>query len=156
MNKTLYLLCGCPGSGKSTYVEKHLTPNCAWCSRDLVRFSLLEDSDEYFAKEDLVFKTWINKIKEEINNKETSVIYVDATHLTPKARFKTLNSLPLENIDVIPISFELPLKVCLERNAKRQGQAFVPENTVINMFQSYKAPTVNEKIKYKKIIRVKE
>ena len=155
-NKTLYLMCGVSGSGKSTYIQKYLTPNCAWCSRDLVRFSLLEDNDNYFSKENEVFNKWINNINSEISNDKIDIIYVDATHLTPKARNKVLDKLSLNNVDIIPISFELPLKTCLERNAKRTGRALVPEDTIINMYQGYKAPTMNEKYKYKKIIKITE
>ena len=45
----LYLTCGCPGSGKSTWVQKHMNPETdKWVSRDAIRFSLLGEKDDYF------------------------------------------------------------------------------------------------------------
>ena len=41
----LYVMVGCPGSGKSTWAKKHL-PNTYYVSRDEVRFSISEYSAE--------------------------------------------------------------------------------------------------------------
>lgn len=39
MSQTVYILCGMPGAGKSTFCKKHL-PNCKVVSRDLIRVEL--------------------------------------------------------------------------------------------------------------------
>ena len=39
MSQTVYILCGMPGSGKSTFCKKHLQ-NCKVVSRDIIRVEL--------------------------------------------------------------------------------------------------------------------
>ena len=58
----LYLLCGIPGSGKSTWVRNHLGKYDRHVSRDDIRFSLVKEDEEYFSKEEEVKKEYINKI----------------------------------------------------------------------------------------------
>lgn len=57
--KKIYLLCGIPGSGKSTWAKNHLDDNSIWISRDLIRFSMVSEEEEYFSKEKEVFKEFI-------------------------------------------------------------------------------------------------
>ena len=156
--KKVFLLCGCPGSGKSTWVKEQLNKKeGVWCSRDAVRFSQLRDCDEYFDKEASVFDTWINQINQAIENKKGPLnIYVDATHLSEKARNKVLDRLNLKHVDIIPVSFLIPLSICFERNDKREGRAVVPRSVIRKMYYSYKPPTYKEKYEYKKIIEIRE
>ena len=58
---TLVLMIGVPGSGKSTWIQNRLTEKDVWVSRDTIRYCLLEEDDDYFAKEDEVIKLFINK-----------------------------------------------------------------------------------------------
>ena len=46
--KHLFLMCGVAGAGKSTYLSK--IKNAAIISRDEIRFSIIGDFDDYFAK----------------------------------------------------------------------------------------------------------
>lgn len=143
--KKVWITCGIPGSGKSTWVQQQLAINGGtWCSRDKVRFSLLKDEDEYFSKEDLVFSTWINEIQSALNDDNVENIYIDATHLNKKAREKVLNKLNLMYADLIAVNFIIPIETCIERNSKRTGRALVPKDVIESMYKSFQPAVATE------------
>ena len=144
-------MCGIPGSGKSTWVANRVGEGSVWASRDAVRFSMLQEGDDYFAYEDDVLLEWHNQIYTAL--KEGKDVYVDATHLTPKARKKILNKFNLKNVDVHAIWFNVPLETCLERNEKREGRAVVPRSVIYNMYHNFTPPTAEE-YPYKSIVEV--
>lgn len=140
--KTIWLMSGIPGSGKSTWIKNRLNEDTdIWCSRDAVRFSMVKEDEEYFSREDDVYNEWINQICQALNDEDIENIYIDATHLNDKSRNKTLNRLPKENVkEIINVVFLVPIEVCLERNAQRTGREMVPESVIRNMANSYSMP----------------
>lgn len=143
---TVWIVAGPPGSGKSSWLERHASANDIIISRDKIRFSLLKDEDDYFAYEDKVYNLFIKTIQEAINKEKYDNIYIDATHLTPKSRKQLIKQLIFDKNKVIlkAISFEIDLETCIERNAKRTGRAYVPETALRNMYNSYKIPMLWE------------
>ena len=146
MKKHLYLMMGVPGSGKSTYVKNILKDGDIYISRDEIRYSLLTEEDDYFAKENEVIKTFIDNIDKSLINEEyCGDVYADATHLSPKSRAQVLNK--LKNKDKVSVIYlDIPLNIILERNAQRKGRALVPENVVRRMYNSIILPTKAEGI----------
>lgn len=146
--KRVWLLSGIPGSGKSTWAKAEVEKNGGiWCSRDAVRFAMIADDDEYFAREDEVFNAWIQQICAALNDPKVYDVYVDATHLNDKSRNKTLRYLPSENIhEVINVLFTTPVDVCLKRNAQRTGRARVPDEVILRMAKSFSSPAKNRDI----------
>ena len=140
----LYIMTGPAGCGKTTWIKQNL-PDAKVISRDAIRFALLGDTDDYFAYEDQVVKTFIEEIQKAIDNCETEVV-ADATHLTPKARQMFLNQLKtLETVEVVAVAIRVDLDTCLKQNAQRAGRALVPESVIKNMWNSYVEPTTKEK-----------
>ena len=79
----LYLMIGIPGSGKSTWLKTHATDGKV-ISRDVIRYSLLQEGDEYFSKENEVYRIFVDEIRKSIDENENT--YVDATNLNKFAR----------------------------------------------------------------------
>lgn len=153
MQKNLYLMVGIPGCGKSTFCKARLGEGVKWISRDVVRFSMITDKDNYFAKEDFVFAEWIKQVQEAINDDSTLHIFVDATHINANSRFKTLRSLRIPNdVNVIYCVFDTDFATCVRRNKQRTGLALVPDSAMRNMkknfqdIQDYEIKNFNAKI----------
>ena len=141
--KKVWLLAGIPGSGKSTWARRQVEKfGGVHCSRDEIRFSLLKDGEDYFAHEDEVIRLWTEKVHQAILSPDAKDVYIDATHLTEKARAKVINALPTSDYDIITVFFNVPLEVCIARNEKRTGRAYVPPQTIRNMYASYNDHTI--------------
>lgn len=151
MLKTLYLTVGVPGSGKSTFCEKMVGKRV---SRDAIRFSMIDDNDEYFQKEKDVWREYVRQIQEEINANNT--VIADATHLNKKSRQKLLNALDLKDYVVFVLYFDVSLSTCLARNAKRTGRENVPKDVVTNMYSHMTEPTLEEDDRYYMILSIND
>ena len=143
----LFLMCGCPGSRKSSFLsmfcklnkinyEEHVV------SRDLIRFSMVSKDEEYFSKEKEVFQLFINQIKYQINF--NNYCFADATHLNNNSRMKLINSIGksfLKDVNVIPLFVSVSEEVALYGNSLRKGtRAYVPEEAIIRMRHSFSDP----------------
>lgn len=142
--KRVFLMCGVPGSGKSTWVRERIAKYGGYhISRDEIRFALLEKyGGDYFSHEDEVINTFYKNINELLDNDEQCIdIYVDATHLTRTARLNVLNKIDTNNAHMIAVWFDVPLELCLARNDEREGRARVPRQTIEDMFCRYSKPS---------------
>ena len=156
--KNLYLMCGIPGSGKSTFCNNIIENSgrkTEYISRDAIRFSYLEDGDDYFSKEDDVFTTFVSSISDAIDDDLIDDILVDATHLNEKSRNKVLKYLDLDFVKIIPVNFLIDFDLALERNNLREGRSCVPRNSLVNMYSAFRPATYYEKYPYEQIINVK-
>ena len=150
--KTLIILCGIPGSGKSTWAHENLCDGDAYVSRDEVRFSIISDDEDYFAHETQVFNKFITKIEEHL--KKEGRVFADATHINWASRRKLLERIHnKENINIGVYVFATPLNVCLERNEHRNGRAQVPKSVIKRMFFQFQEP-FNDPFSYHIIKRI--
>ena len=140
----LYLMMGIPGSGKSTWCQTHNFPNTVWISRDAIRFSLLEDGEDYFSKETETFNIYMNDINDFL--KKGYNVIADATHLNAASRNKVIRNLTVEPDEINVIFIDTPLKIAIERNSKRNGRTFVPEKEIKKMNTWKKLPKAEEGI----------
>lgn len=136
---TLYVLCGLPGSGKSTWTEHHKDKlNAIIHSSDAIRAELGDVNDQ--SKNELVFNILHRRTKEDLFN-GTNVIY-DATNLTFKSRRHILNQFRHIDAKKVCILFACPWELCLARNYARDRQ--VPEYAMTRMYKNFQTPTIYE------------
>lgn len=151
--KNVFMVCGVPGSGKSTWVEEKASfygDKAAHISRDKIRFALLKDGDDYFSKEQKVFKEFIKQINKAIKSDDKTVIFIDATHLNEKSRYKVLDKLDLSNTILHTANFICSLDFCLANNEKRDknSRSYVDPKVIKEMYKAYQPATKLEKYEY--------
>lgn len=145
MKTKLYLMCGIPGSGKSTYLKTRFIQPPVVVSRDEIRFKMVREDEEYFSHEKEVYNEFINQITQEL--KFFQEVFVDATHLNEASRTKLLRSLGgnLKDVEVNIIWIKVPLEVALKQNENRKGtRAYVPETVIRRMASQMTIPTKEE------------
>jgi predicted kinase len=152
--KILHIVCGVPGSGKSTWLREHVTENrnatpSIVVSRDEIRFEFLNEDDEYFSQETKVYREFIRQIKQAIDLWACTDIYVDATHLTRNSREKLLKSLGQEYLnkvdEVSALVIKTDLETCIARNENRKGtRAYVPVKVIEDMYGRMTNPSLEE------------
>ena len=151
MKKNLYVLVGAPSSGKSTWARDHLqnlSQPAKIISRDEVRFSLVEENEEYFSKEKQVFKEYIRKIKEALLS--CSSVVADATHLNLASRTKLLRALSfsLKGVEVNAVYFCVKVDTALKQNEGRKGtRSYVPPEQLRKMYSQQTEPSLVEGFK---------
>ncbi len=144
--KTIYLMCGIPGIGKSSWLAANRKQeNSLVVSRDVIRKKMV-GGDAYFSKEKEVFNAFVQQIKDAINSSFVEYIYIDATHVNKAGRAKVLNRLDLAGCRVIAVDFGNDVNKALIQNELRFQDkfAYVPSSAIENMAASYEAPTAAE------------
>lgn len=151
MKPILYIMCGAPGCGKSTFAQEFLQKlsqsgldKRICISRDAIRFSILKDDEEYFSREKEVFNTFTNTIATQL--KDGVSVIADATHIDMYSRKKLTYAVDqiYADYDIVYITFDTPLETCLKRNDLRIGRMCVPEEIVRHMYNKFRAPRDDE------------
>ena len=138
----LFIMCGIPGSGKSTFIKNHLKEGTIVISRDQIRFSLLKEGEDYFAHEKEVYKIMWSSISNAL--KEGKTVVVDQTSLTPRSRKYLIDHVEgYEKVNIFWVKTDL--ETAIARNEKRKGtRAFVPPAQICRMFSQFIPPTLEE------------
>lgn len=153
----LFIMCGPPGTGKSTWVKNFIESadsQVKVVSRDEIRFAKLQESEDYFNKENEVFDDFIKQLNSALHDSQYDAVIADATHLTQRSRNKVLDQLDLENVEIIPVAMLTSITTALARNEKRTGRAHVPVSVIKRMFYQFEFPDDNEKYQYASILEV--
>ena len=155
----LIMMVGIPGSGKSTWINENKDKYDAVISRDRIRFSLLKEGEDYFAREDDVFKLFIWEINMSLfNRRNGGTVFADATHLNKKARAKVLNAITkhIQPDEIECVWLDTELDTAIERNEQREGRARVPRGVIRRMYFSMEEPRLEEGFNKITIIREDE
>lgn len=139
----LYLMCGVPGAGKSTFLKNYIkSKDSVVVSRDKIRFAIVEPDEPYFSHETEVLHTFWEEINKALA--ENKNVFVDQTSLTPKSRKFLLENVKGYNLANL-IWIDESLETCLERNEKRKGtRAYVPRGVIRRMNEQFIEPSIEE------------
>lgn len=149
MSKKVFMLCGIPGSGKSTFAK--LQKGFVHVSRDEIRFEMVKEGEPYFSKEREVYKEYINSIKVGLQNPYANGVIADATHINRKSRkaiMKSIRKACGKDVEFYAIWFNTSLYQAMRNNLKRSGtRAYVPQHVIIDMRKRAEVPTKKEGFK---------
>ena len=142
------LAIGMPGSGKTTWFRRRgVTP----LSSDLLRNILFDDVEEQ-RYQGLVFSTLRSLLRARLIAR-MPLNYVDATNLSIHERRQWIKMAKSFGYEVQAVFFDVPLSVCLERNAKRDRS--VSEDVMRKMAEKLKPPVFEEGFAKITVVRVK-
>lgn len=143
--RTLIVMVGAPGSGKSTIAEslKEAIGGCEIVSRDAIRFSLLVDGDDYFAHEKEVERRYYAAISNSLADNPVTI--ADATHIDEYSRAKLFRRIEVpEGTYKIAVYMKTGTEDCLKFNAMREDIARVPDEVVEGMMDKMTFPHAKE------------
>src|SRR5438876_10109103 len=133
----IVVLVGLPGSGKSTYLEQM---GSGGLSSDAIRKLLADDETDQTIHVQ-VFQT-LRYLLEQRLAIGRPVTYIDATNLTPEERRPYIDIARAHGCEIEAVFFDVPLEVCLERNARRHR--VVPADALANMAARLVPPSLAE------------
>jgi predicted kinase len=133
----IVVLVGLPGSGKSTYIRQ---AGGGGLSSDAIR-GLLADDETVQSIHEPVFQTLRYLLRQRLHLRRP-VTYIDATNLTPQERAPYIGIGKAYGCAVEAVFFDVPLEVCMERNAARHR--VVPEDAMMKMAAKLEPPTLLE------------
>ena len=144
----LYILCGIPGSGKSTwaeqYMREHEEEDIRYVSRDEIRFSLIKNESNYFAHEREVYAKFAGTITQTLV--DGFDVIADATHINHFSRRKLTSQIDkiFTDYNIIYVVFYTNVEDCINRNKARKGREKVPDDIIVNMCKNWKSPYLKE------------
>lgn len=151
---TLYMLCGTPASGKSTWLQKQDTGDAVVLS-----------TDNYVQSQAVDGKTYNDVFKDTIKSATASMyddlqfaidfgkdIYWDQTNLSVKSRSGKLNQLP-EQYEKVAVVFPTPDEDTLSKRLKSRPGKTIPGNVMNSMINSFEMPTLAEGFHQIEVVR---
>lgn len=143
------LAIGLPGSGKTTWFKRRgVVP----LSSDMLRNLLFDDITEQ-RYQGLVFSTLRSLLRARLIAK-MPWNYVDASNLSPHERRQWIKMARSFGYDVHAVFFNVPIEVCLARNARRERR--VDEEVIRRMSERLRPPSFKEGFSKIIVVKVKD
>lgn len=133
----IVILVGLPGSGKSSYLDRL---GVTGLSSDAMRRLLADDETDQTVNA-RVFQAVRYLLRERLALGRP-VTYIDATNLTPEERRPYVDIGKSFGCEVEALFFDVPLDVCLARNAQRPR--VVPRDAMVKLAAKLEKPTLDE------------
>jgi predicted kinase len=166
--RTLYMLIGPPGSGKSTYVREHAGPGDQLFSLDECRINFFvksavldcqpkSDKDQYrqawaYAEENSEeFTKYIQSVLKAVFANKQGNIFIDNTNLSKKRRTQYVDLARRNMMAVHGVEFWNPLAVLIARQSTRPDNC-VPADAVTTQFYSASSAWVGAEVDTVQII----
>lgn len=133
---TLYVMSGCPSSGKTELAKKYIWKDgVRYVSRDDIRFRMIGD-EAYFSREKEVAREFYQRIAK--NLEAGHDVIADATHINVASINKLIQYVKLHlasfnELEIIVVYLDTPVEVCAIQNAKREGKERVPVHVIKEM-----------------------
>jgi len=151
--RTLYLLSGMPGSGKSTWAKLFQSshPQAKIVSSDQIRVDLF-GSRKCFDAEEKVWAIFLDELQRYASSPEAEVI-ADATNLTNYYRLYYRKNTPGYDHHVLVV-FDIPYALAKERNAARPESQVVPLSAMDSLEREWEEPSREVLSQYDETIHV--
>lgn len=151
MNKAI-ILCGLPGSGKSTYCKEFQKSNLNYVriNRDDLR-KMVNLPYNPILEKDVIRYTEL-KLVNTLHVTAYNPIIDDTNYnvKTLEMWFREFNALGIDNNNIIIVYFTTSIEECIRRDSKREES--VGEQVIMNMFKNKEQ--IEEFIKDKQVIRI--
>jgi predicted kinase len=141
----VFILCGCPGSGKTTWREKFCLENPMYfclCPDEYRKILGKDSSDQSVSA--LAFLSVKQDMRKKLENNKSVII--DATNMYRKTRKQFLDIAKKYNAETIAVVFEVDRETLIKRNQKRgaDGGRNVPVEIIDKMLSKYERPEIGE------------
>lgn len=129
--------CGAAGSGKTTAAQK-LSKQKNFILYSYDEFKRGSKAQELKYMRARMYRSIISELQK--NNK----VIIDDLNVTKKQRMTVLKALEAIPCEKILIVINTSLEECLYRNRKRSLPAKLPDNIIIDIYNLYEPPTLDE------------
>ena len=154
--KTLILLSGIPGSGKSTWARAYLKDhqNTHIVSSDGIRLRLF-GAFQAFHDEKLVWKTFLEDINSHVQDEGDVTVIADSTNLTNAYRRHYFEKTSGFDRHIIVI-FDAEFPLCETRNKMRSRDKVVSDEAMKRLEAEWESPSKEVLALYDEVIRISD
>lgn len=154
--KTLIILTGAPGSGKSTWAKRYISEheNTYIISSDAVRYELTGSFNDH-TRQPEVWALFEKRIHDYAKKSEDVTVILDALCDLNSLRIKYVKENPEYDkyvLVVFPRSFEF-VKI---HNKMRPEEVWVPDDILLSLYNKYEKPSAEALGYFQEVLIVKE